>query len=177
MLSTCLPSENLKVLVSANFPGGSVVKNPPANPGDIREVGLIPGLGRSPGGGLGNPFQYSFLENPMDLGAWRAIVHSVSKSGQDWSSFACMHTQTEGMYKTIPIKSPGAESLMHFSRSQHIPCVSQLVAGGIKHVLLHLPGRGLWKLGLPWSSLQAPFPFADLTLCHVAVISLSCEYD
>ena len=52
------------------FPGGSVVKNPPANAGD---VGLIPGLGRSPGEGNGNPLQYSCLENPMDRGAWQAI--------------------------------------------------------------------------------------------------------
>ena len=47
-----------------------MVKNLPANAGDIREVGSIPGLGRSPGGGHGNPLQYSCLENPMDRGAW-----------------------------------------------------------------------------------------------------------
>ena len=46
-----------------------MVKNPPVNAGDIRDVGLIPGLGRSPGGGHGNPLQYSCLENPMDRGA------------------------------------------------------------------------------------------------------------
>ena len=47
-----------------------MVKNPPANAGDLRDVGLIPGLGRSPEGGRGNPLQYSCLENPMDRGAW-----------------------------------------------------------------------------------------------------------
>ena len=47
-----------------------VVKMPPANAGNIRDVGLIPGLGRSPGGGRGNLLQYSCLENPMDRGAW-----------------------------------------------------------------------------------------------------------
>ena len=57
-----------------------VVKNPPANAGDIRDVGLIPGLGRSAGGGHGNPLQYSYLENPMDRGAWWAVVHGVVKS-------------------------------------------------------------------------------------------------
>ena len=51
------------------FPGGSVIKNPPAHAGDMC---LIPGLGRSPGGGHGNPLQYSCLENPMDRGAWWA---------------------------------------------------------------------------------------------------------
>ena len=54
-----------------------VVKNPPAN---VRDAGLIPRSGRSPGGGHGNPLQYSCLENPMDRGAWRATVHRVAKS-------------------------------------------------------------------------------------------------
>ena len=57
-----------------------VVKNPPANAGDIRDAGLIPGLGRSPGGEHGNPLQYSCLENPMDRGARRATVHRVAKN-------------------------------------------------------------------------------------------------
>ena len=50
-------------------------KNPPANAGDIRDVGSIPGSGSSPGGGHGNPLHYSCLENLMDRGAWRAMVH------------------------------------------------------------------------------------------------------
>ena len=58
------------------FPGGSVVKNLPANAGN---EGLIPGSGRSSGEGNGNPFQYSCLENPMDRGAWWAMVHGVTK--------------------------------------------------------------------------------------------------
>ena len=59
------------------FPGGSVVKNPPAKAGDM---GLIPGWGRSPGEGNGNPFQYSCLENPMDRRVLSATVHGVTKS-------------------------------------------------------------------------------------------------
>ena len=58
------------------FPGASVVKNPPANAGD---VGSIPGLGRSPGEGNGNPLQYSCLGSSTDKEAWRATVHRVSK--------------------------------------------------------------------------------------------------
>ena len=58
------------------FPGGSVVKNLPANAGD---VSLIPGLGRSPGEGNGNPLQYCCLGNAMDGGAWRATVHEVTE--------------------------------------------------------------------------------------------------
>ena len=57
-----------------------VVKNPLANAGDIRDVGLIPGSGRSPRGGHGNPLQYSCLENPMDGGAWRPMAHSVTEA-------------------------------------------------------------------------------------------------
>ena len=57
-----------------------VVKNPPANAGDIREVGSIPRLGRSPGEGNGNPLQYSCLGNAVDRGAWWAIVYGVAKS-------------------------------------------------------------------------------------------------
>ena len=58
------------------FPAGSVVKNPPANAG---EEGWISGSGRSPGGGNGNPHQYSCLENSIDRGAWKAIVHGIEK--------------------------------------------------------------------------------------------------
>ena len=59
------------------FPGGSVVKNPPANAGDLS---LILGLGRSPGEGNGNPLQYSCLGSLMDRGAWQATVHGTAKS-------------------------------------------------------------------------------------------------
>ena len=64
-----------------------VVKNPPANAGDIRELGSIPGLGRFLGGGHGNPIQYSCLENPTDRGAWWAIVHGIAKSRARLSDF------------------------------------------------------------------------------------------
>ena len=57
-----------------------VVKNLPANAGDVRDTGSIPGSGRSPGGGHGNPLQYSCLEKAMDRGAWWPMVHTVAKS-------------------------------------------------------------------------------------------------
>ena len=60
-----------------------VVKNPPANAGDIKEAVSTPELGRHPGGGHDNPLQYSCLENPMDRGGWWATVHRVTKS-QTW---------------------------------------------------------------------------------------------
>ena len=63
------------------FPGGASgkKKSPSANAGNIRDTGSIPGLWRSPGGGHGNPLQYSCLENPVDRGAWRATVHGGHK--------------------------------------------------------------------------------------------------
>ena len=76
---------------SEGFPGGSVVKNPPANAGDARDMGSIPGSGRSPGGGNGNQFQYSCLENPMDRGDWWATVHRVSKS---WTQLKLLSTKS-----------------------------------------------------------------------------------
>ena len=57
-----------------------VIKNPPANAGDVRDVGSIPGSGRSPGVRDDNPLQYSCLENPRDRGTWQATVHGVVKS-------------------------------------------------------------------------------------------------
>ena len=57
-----------------------MVKNLPANAGDLRDTGSIPGSGSSPGGGHGNPLHYSCLENRMDRGAWQALVHRVAKS-------------------------------------------------------------------------------------------------
>ena len=69
-----------------------MVKNPTANAGDIRDVGLIPGLERSPGGEPGNPLQYSCLENPTDREVWRATVHGVAKS-QTQPKRLSMHAQ------------------------------------------------------------------------------------
>ena len=57
-----------------------MVKNLPANAGDIKDMGSIPGLGKSPGGGNGNPLQYSCLQNPIDSGAWWATFNGVTKS-------------------------------------------------------------------------------------------------
>ena len=75
-----------------------VVKNQPANTGGVRDLGSIPGLGRSPGAGHGNPLQYSCLENPMDRGAWRAAVRGVANSrtvaGDCYISFF-PHRETE----------------------------------------------------------------------------------
>ena len=82
---------NVFLIPPIHFPGSAVVKNLPANVGDPRDAGLIPGSERSLGVGVGsrqlptgvgsgNPLQYFCLQNPMDRGVWRAIVHGVAKS-------------------------------------------------------------------------------------------------
>ena len=88
-----------------------VVKNLPDDAGNLRDVGSIPESGRSPGGGHGNPLQYSCLENPVDRGAWWAMVHRVTKN---WAQLSTWHELLE---KLEPIdlntcKCSGQESDM-----------------------------------------------------------------
>ena len=86
---------------SRGFPGGSEVKASAWNAGDL---GSVPGLGRFPGDGNGNPLQYSCLENPMEGGAWQATVHGVAKSRTSLSDF--MMTTMITIVKTVLGRSP-----------------------------------------------------------------------
>ena len=72
-------STNIYCYISGASQVAPVVRNSPANAAGVRDSGLIPGSGRSPGGGHGNPLQYSCLENLMDRGAWWATVHRLSE--------------------------------------------------------------------------------------------------
>ena len=74
--------------VAMAFQVALVLKNLPANTRDLRDMRLIPGSGRSPGRGHGNPFQYSCLENPPDRAAWQAMAHRVTECRQDQSDLA-----------------------------------------------------------------------------------------
>ena len=104
------------------FPGGAEVKNPPANAGDVRDSGSIVGWEDSPGVGHGNPFQYSCLENPMDRGAWRAIVHRVAKSQ---TRLKWLSIQVELMF--LALGFPQNLGKIPSSMSKHSPllCTSQ----------------------------------------------------
>ena len=75
-----------------------VVKNLPVNEGDLRDAALIPELGRSPGGGNGIPLQYSYWENSMDRGAWRAIVHGVAKESDTTECLSTNRHANEGSF-------------------------------------------------------------------------------
>ena len=81
------------------FPSGAVVKNLPANAGDSGDVGSIP-VERSPGGGDGNPLQYFHLENPMDRGAWWAMVHRVSKNQAQLKRLSTHHILQNDRHKS-----------------------------------------------------------------------------
>ena len=83
------------------FPGGTVIKNPPAYAGDERDADSTPRSGRSPGRGNGNPLQYSLLENLMDRRVWRATVHDVTKSRTWLSDWAHTYTHTPSICQAL----------------------------------------------------------------------------
>ena len=87
-----------------------MVKNPPANAGDIRDMGSIPGLGSFPGGDYGNPLQHPCLQNPMDRGIWQAIVQGSQRVGHNLSNLA--HTRF--------LKSNSLPPLIHFFKKVNI---------------------------------------------------------
>ena len=84
------------------FPGGSEVKASACTVGDL---GLIPGLGRSPGEGNGNPLQYSCLENPMEGGAWQATVHGVAKSRTELNNFTFTFSHLQSINNVVIVSS------------------------------------------------------------------------
>ena len=91
------------------FSGGSVDKESACNAGDAEDIGLIPGSGRSPGGGHGNLLQYSCLENPTDRGTWRAAIHRIPKSWT-WVKWQSMHTHVQ-----TPALTPACYALQCFN--------------------------------------------------------------
>ena len=148
-----------------------MVKNPPANAGDIRDVGSvpggsdskesacnvgdpgwIPGLGRSPGEGNGNPLQYSCPENPMDWGAWWATVHWVAKNRTWLSDFA--FTFLSMHYGGFPGNSLDKESICNVGHASLLPGLKRSPGGGhgnpLQYSCLENPmDRGAW-----WATVQ-----------------------
>ena len=105
-----------------DFPDCSVVKNPPANARDARNEGSVPGLGRSPGVGNGNPLRYSCLENSMDRGAWQAKVHGVTKNLTRLSTCVHTHNQFTGKYPTTQ-----THNFAYFSYNSKILCLYKFI--------------------------------------------------
>ena len=96
------------------FPGGTVEKNLPANAGDARNAGSIPGLGRAPGVANGNPLHYSCLGNPLDRGSWQATAHGVTKS---WTQLKQLRYQLLNYCACMPALSP----VSRIVRLAHLP--------------------------------------------------------
>ena len=110
-----------------------MVKNPPANAGDLRDVGSIPGSGRSPGRGHDNLLQYSYLENLMDRRAWWATIHKVTKS-QTQLRWLCTHTHFCLTFVVLPIWK---DSIL-FLLFPLIPCLISWTSYTLTY-LLHIP--------------------------------------
>ena len=114
------------------LPGGSVGKESTCNAGDAGDMGSIPGLGRSPGGGHGNPLQYSCLENPMDRGAWCPRVHRVPKSRTQLKllgTHTCVHGDDSGSIDS---------AMVVVMLSSHMTSSDQWVVSGRMHVISHV---------------------------------------
>ena len=123
-----------------------VVKNPPANIGNVKDMGLILGLGRSPEGRHGNPLQYSCLENLMDRGAWRATVHRVAKSQ---TQLKWQHACIRGTYTMILWlrKVHGCECPSEWRRWLSIPLLFWLVSN-------HHANVKKWTTMEKWPNVQ-----------------------
>ena len=144
----------LAILIQrCGFPGGLVVKNPPANAAD---AGSIPGSGRSLGGGNGNPLQYSCLDNPMGRGAWWATVHGIAKGQTQLSE----HTHTPpavycGLWKSQsyppPKKKEGGE---HLNKGGRIVLLSILLRPGLWRTVSSYWSRICREKELRWFFFQ-----------------------
>ena len=116
---------------SEGFPSGSEGKASACNAGDPAS---IPGLGRSPGEGNGNPLQYSCLENPMDRGAWRATVHRATKSWARLSDFTFFHLSRDSTYTWIGI--PGLLDYEWVLLYSYFQCIVNALIFFRLHILL-----------------------------------------
>ena len=159
-----------------------VVKNPLANAGDIRIMVLIPGLGRSLGGGYSNPLQYSCLENLKDRGVWGATVHGVAKS---WTRVKRLSTHTLHSHSTISYHNSASagRNLICFQKTtsflnsgpMHIlfPLTETLFSLPSNFYLIHL--RSSFLIPQPWSRepyCMLPWDFILL----LKYITLNCNY-
>ena len=177
-----------------------VVKNSPANAGDIRGTNLIPGSGRAPGGRHGNPLQYSCLENPMDRGAWRATVHGDTKS-QTWLKqlsiqngegngtplrYSCLENPMDGgaWWAAVHGIARSRTWLRDFTFTFHFNALEKEMATQSSVLAWRIPGTeeaggllslGLHRVGHDWSNLAAAAAaLRIMTMAISQVLYLTC---
>ena len=135
-------------------PDGSVGKEPACNAGDEGNVGSIPGLGRSPGGGNGNPLQYSCLECSMNRGAWQATVHGGHKDLDTLNMYAWLWGDVRGAWFFRPLTLHSASA----------PEISTLNGRGIKGILTHNPPPHPYTTSiLPGHVTESPWCFQNIS--------------
>ena len=138
-----------------------MVKNPPANAGDLRDLGSIPGSGRSPEGGHGNPLQYSCLENPMDRGGWQATAHEMAKSQTPLSDlhfhFTLMTYQAARAVKPLLANAGDARD------SGSIPGSERSTGGGHGNPLQYSSLEDPMVSGAWWASVHGGHKEANAT--------------
>ena len=140
-----------------------VVKNPPASVGDIKDVDSVPGLGRSPGEGKGNPLQYFCLENPIDLGALWVTVRGVAKNWTwlKWLSILSQmcppaFTRLPPHHRHVFFSPVGSAQFLHWLSTQdkNLKCKQRSTMTRTKITLWAL-GRHIWDLG--WKKSKRPY--------------------
>ena len=129
-----------------------VVKNPPANAGDMSDIGSIPGWGRSPGGGHGNPLQFSCLKNLMDRGAWRAKVHRVAKRRTRLKQLS-MHSQEYYRRKCLPLTGrETSSSLNHLIQWGFLG--RKNTSGLVWFTIQRMPFHWILHIGFCWDKVR-----------------------
>ena len=127
------------VFHSLGFPGGISGKEPASCAGDVKGASLSSGLGRSPGGGHGNPLQYSCLENPKDNGAWWAMVHWVTNS---WTQLKQLSTHAHSILWGFLGDSVEKESACQWRRHRFDPCIGKILwTRKWQPTVVFLPGK------------------------------------
>ena len=155
------------IKVKRDLPGGSGGKESACKAGDVIDLGLIPGSGRSSTGGNGNPLQYSCLGNPMDKGAWWTIVHGVAKNRTQLSDWTCTKVKPKTKTTIHLKKKAAAAAALHRGHSQSTvtPLKSEAVedSGMVHRSLWGLPDWGLVLVdfvgkteGPKWRHVAAP---------------------
>ena len=144
-----------------------VIKNPPANAGDIRDVGSLPGLERSPGEGNGHPLQYSCLENFMDRGAWPATVHGVAKH---WTQLKQLSMHTHTFHKPYLMAKPVISGLGNID----VHVTKDIKSSRVFKVVVALPFYALVALSLNFHGHVAWVSKKSLSFDQIRSVAESC---